>query len=72
MAQSETENTKCTLDAVEQYLFIIIIKLAIISALKIIKVISKVHSSYKRNLKKKYTAKDIEAPKPTQRTSAHT
>lgn len=58
----KTENT-----TVEQYLFIIIIKLAFLSAMKILKVVFKVHGSYKRGLKKKYLSRDIEAaiPKPS-------
>lgn len=67
MVQMKVEN-----DIVEQhlptavkYLYIIIIKLALLTALKVVKIVFKIHASYKKSLKRKYTAKDVEAQKPT-------
>lgn len=46
------------------YLLIIIIKLAFLCVLKFIKSIYSMHASYKKSLKKKYTATNIEARRP--------
>lgn len=48
----------------EFYLLIIVIKLAILCAFKLLKSICSMHTSYKKSLKKKYTAADIEARRP--------
>lgn len=60
----QTENA-----TVEQYLYIIVIKLAFFGALKILKLALNVHSAYKRSLKKKYKSSDIEAATPKPSTS---
>lgn len=52
-------------DTVEYYMYLIVIKLAVLIALYTLKTIHKIHAGYKKNLKKKYAAKDIEAAKPT-------
>lgn len=62
MAALKTENEK-----IEYYIYLIVIKLAVLIGLKSVKVIYNIHAAHKRSLKKKYQAKDIEAPKPQQR-----
>lgn len=57
-------------EKIEYFLQLIVLKLAVLIAFSVLKCAFKSHSSYKRNLKKKYTAKDIEAPKPKPTTSA--
>lgn len=51
-------------ETIEYYLYIIIIKLAVLASLKFIKTVLNIHTAYKKSLKRKYTAKDIEATKP--------
>lgn len=60
---------KVTNEAIEYYMYLIVIKLAVLIGLFAIKTTYKIHSSYKRNLKKKYKAKDVEAPKPAARNN---
>lgn len=54
-----TQNEK-----VEFYLWLIVIKLALLSALKIVRTTVRIHSAYRKSIKKKYSGNDIEAPKP--------
>lgn len=56
-------------ETIEHYLYLIIIKLAILSALNAIKCVFKIHAAYKNSLKKRYRAKDIEAAHPKQNPS---
>lgn len=49
---------------VEYYLWLIVIKLALLSAFKIVRTIVRIHSAYRKSIKKKYSGNDIEAPKP--------
>lgn len=60
-------------EKIEQFLQIIIIKLALLTAMKIIKYIVKTHKAYKTSMKKKYVAKDITAkiPRNTSPTESH-
>lgn len=48
----------------EYYLYLIVVKLAVIIGLKCVKVAFKAHASYKKSLKKQYNSKSIEAPRP--------
>ena len=58
-APLQTENSK-----LEYYLLLVVIKLAILVTLKTVQSIVNIHTAYKTNLKKKYKARDIEAPAP--------
>lgn len=51
-------------ELIENYVFLIFIKLAILCAFKVIKAVYSVHASYKKSIKKRYNAKDLEAQKP--------
>lgn len=47
---------------IEYYIYLIVIKLAVLIALQCVKAVYGIHSLYKKSMKKKYTARDIEAP----------
>lgn len=61
-------------ETMEFYLWLIVIKLAILTAIHILHGIIGISTSYKKNLKKKYTATNIEAPplRPTTNANPHT
>lgn len=48
-------------EKIEQLLLFIAVKLALLTAMKVIEHIVKAHSSYKNTLRKKYTEKDVAA-----------
>lgn len=54
---------------IEYYLFLIVVKLGVMISFSCIKSALKLHSSYRKSLKKKFAARDIEAPKTQQRAS---
>lgn len=49
---------------IENYIYLIVIKLAVLIILKCLKVVYKIHASYKKSVKRKYAARDIEAARP--------
>lgn len=55
-------------EKIEQFLLLILIKLSILTIIKIFCSIIKTHSAYKSTLRKKYSAKDINAPVPRKTT----
>lgn len=52
-------------ETIENYIYWIFIKMAILLAFKVISIAGKVHASYRKSLKKRYDAKNVEAPKPS-------
>lgn len=56
--------TNCKNETLEYYIWLIVVKLCVLIGIHTIKIIWKVSATYKNSLKRKYTAKNIEAPKP--------
>lgn len=48
-------------EKIELFLLIILIKLALLTSIKIIKIVFKTHNAYKGSIKKKYSANTVEA-----------
>lgn len=63
----KTENS-----IIENYLYLIVIKLALILAFKVTKSIVSIHTKYRKGIKRKYASRDIEANKPIPATRQST